>query len=89
MKHRSDSDIDSSKYTPSGKAKHRADKPWERTSTVGYCYSVEDGMDGYFVHIKDCIHWPSGASGGGNCMRREPRYRFVCTCGHPGAGCYC
>ena len=35
----------------------------DRTSRIGRCESVEDGMDGYFKHDPRCIHWPEGAIG--------------------------
>lgn len=38
------------------------------TSRTGKCYSVEDGLDGYFVHDPRCPHWPSGAIGGTTCI---------------------
>lgn len=40
----------------------------ERTSRTGKCYSVEDGLDGYFMHDPKCHHWPSGATGGSGCI---------------------
>lgn len=41
----------------------------EHTSRTGSCYSVEDGLDGYFVHDPKCPHWPEGAIGGSSCVR--------------------
>ena len=41
----------------------------ERTSRRGYCYSVEDILDGYFMHDPRCPHWPSGAFGGHGCIK--------------------
>lgn len=41
----------------------------ERTSRRGHCYSVEDGLDGYFMHDPRCIHWPEGAIGGSSCVK--------------------
>lgn len=35
----------------------------ERTSRVGYCENVEDGLDGYFRHDPRCSNWPEGAIG--------------------------
>lgn len=40
-----------------------------RTSRRGHCYSVEDILDGYFMHDPRCTHWPSGAIGGSGCIR--------------------
>ena len=41
--------------------------PW---SDYGYCFSVEDGMDGYNVHTKECgrASW----SGGTGCDNPPP-----------------
>lgn len=61
-----------------------------------YCYDVSDAMDGYTIHSLECgreSFW--GVSG--TCKtpfdpnnREHTRYAgFQCTCGHPGAGCYC
>lgn len=27
---------------------------WEELQEVGYCYGVEDGLDGYCIHDKKC-----------------------------------
>jgi hypothetical protein len=40
----------------------------ERTSQRGKCYSVEDGLDGYYMHDPRCPHWPDGAIGGTTCI---------------------
>lgn len=44
------------------------DRIKERTSKTGKCYSVEDGLDGYFMHDPKCVHWPKGAIGGSQCF---------------------
>lgn len=41
----------------------------EHTSTRGHCYSVENGLDGYFVHDPQCTYWPRGAVGGSGCVK--------------------
>lgn len=41
----------------------------DRTSRRGVCYSVEDGLDGYFMHDPRCAHWPDGAIGGSSCIK--------------------
>jgi hypothetical protein len=40
----------------------------ERTSRRGYCYSVSDILDGYFMHDPRCERWPQGAIGGSGCI---------------------
>lgn len=45
----------------------------ECTSRKGYCYSEEDGMDGYAVHDPKCSHWPNGATSGSNCIRAKSK----------------
>jgi hypothetical protein len=45
------------------------DRILERTSRKGKCYSVEDGLDGYFMHDPRCTYWPSGAVGGFGCVK--------------------
>lgn len=39
------------------------------TSRKGVCYSVEDGMDGYFMHDPKCTYWPDSAIGGSGCIK--------------------
>ncbi len=41
----------------------------ERTSRRGHCYSVEDILDGYFMHDPKCMFWPDGAIGGSGCIK--------------------
>lgn len=43
----------------------------ERTSLRGYCYSVSDALDGYFMHDPKCGFWPDGAIGGSNCIKER------------------
>ena len=45
------------------------DRIIERTSKTGRCSSVEDGLDGYFMHDPKCIYWPDGAVGGSGCVK--------------------
>lgn len=45
----------------------------ERTSTRGHCYSVDDLLDGYFMHDPRCGYWPDGAIGGSSCIKQGRR----------------
>lgn len=45
------------------------DRIMECTSKTGKCYSVEDGLDGYFKHDPKCHRWPDGAIGGSGCIK--------------------
>lgn len=41
-----------------------------RTSRSGRCESVEDLLDGYFMHDPKCRYWPDGAVGGSDCVKQ-------------------
>jgi hypothetical protein len=42
----------------------------DHTSRRGYCYSVEDGLDGYVMHDPRCGYWPESAiSGSAVCIK--------------------
>ncbi len=41
----------------------------DATSRRGYCYDVQDLLDGYFMHDPRCPYWPAGASGGSGCIK--------------------
>lgn len=43
----------------------------DRTSRRGYCYDVEDGLDGHFMHDLKCVHWPDGSISGSQCIRQK------------------
>lgn len=64
-------------------------------SKTGYCYGVEDGLDGYCVHAPGCPSFGEAWSGpNSTCIKYDPynpkhARGWICTCGHPGAGCYC
>jgi len=47
----------------------------QHTSRRGHCYSVEDILDGYFMHDPQCRFWPEGAHGGSDCIKQPVHQR--------------
>lgn len=45
----------------------------ENTSRKGYCYDVNDLLDGYVMHDPRCPRWPDSAISGSYCIKEGRR----------------